>query len=105
MDFYKIKIKQITETADTVTIDLDVPAELKQQFSYKQGQHITVKTTINGKELRRAYSMSSSPLEHKLSVTVKKVEGGKVSSWLHDEVKVGDFMEVAPPDGLRGCRC
>lgn len=101
MEFYTLKIKEITaETADTVTLDFEIPENLREIFSYKQGQHITVRLQKDGHELRRSYSMSSSPLEaHRLAVTVKKVRGGTVSNFLHDSVKVGDTLEIAPPDG------
>lgn len=100
MDFFQLKIKQITpETPDTVTVEFEIPEELKSNFSYKQGQHITVRTHLNDKEIRRSYSMSSSPLESSFAVTVKKVEGGAMSGWIHDQLKAGDTVEVAPPDG------
>ncbi|MFN8304573.1 MAG: ferredoxin--NADP reductase [Saprospiraceae bacterium] len=100
MEFYALKIKQITpETADTVTIDFDVPEALRSVFTYHQGQYITLRVQLDGHELRRSYSMSSSPQEQRLAVTVKKVQGGKVSGFLHDSIKVGDTLEIAPPDG------
>ena len=101
MEFYALRIKQVTpETADTVTFEFEVPGELQEIFTYKQGQHITVRLQKDGHELRRSYSMSSSPLEKdRLAVTVKKVRGGQVSTTLHDSVKAGDTLEVAPPDG------
>lgn len=101
MEFHALKIKQITpETPDTVTIELDVPEHLNDAFAYKQGQHITVRVHQNDHELRRSYSMSSSPLEkNRLAVTVKKVQGGHVSTFLHDSLKAGDALEVAAPDG------
>lgn len=100
MEFFHLKVKGINpETADTVTIEFDIPEELNEKFKYKQGQYISLRTHLGGHELRRSYSMSSSPLDKKLAITVKKVAGGKVSSWLHDSVKAGDTLEVAPPDG------
>lgn len=101
MEFYALKIKQITpETPDTVTIELDIPDHLRDTFAYKQGQHITVRIQMGGHELRRSYSMSSSPLEQgRLAVTVKKVSGGQVSGFLHDTLKPGDTLEAAAPDG------
>jgi ring-1,2-phenylacetyl-CoA epoxidase subunit PaaE len=100
MDFYALPIRQITpETTDTVTIEFAIPEDLKDRFVYKQGQYITLKIQLNGQELRRSYSMSSSPLENKLAVTVKKVSGGKVSGYLHDKLKAGDTLEVALPEG------
>ncbi len=100
MDFFKLRIKSITpETADTVTLELDITPELAPLFQYKQGQYITIRHEADGHELRRSYSMSSSPSEDRLAVTVKKVSGGQVSSWLHDEIKEGDTVEVAAPQG------
>ncbi|MEQ1747770.1 MAG: ferredoxin--NADP reductase, partial [Saprospiraceae bacterium] len=68
-------------------------------FAYTQGQHITVRHHIGGHEVRRSYSMSSSPLEQRFAVTVKKVADGRMSGFLHDQVKPGDALEVAPPEG------
>lgn len=100
MEFYSLKIKEITpETPDSVTIDFDVPEELGPVFTYHQGQYVTLRVHLDGHELRRSYSMSSSPLEKRLAVTVKKVQGGKVSGYLHDQIKAGDSLEVAAPDG------
>ncbi len=100
MDFFELKIKSKTaETADTTTIELEIPLELQDLFHYKQGQYLTVRLNLNGHELRRSYSMSSSPLENRLAVTVKKVSGGQASSFLHDTVQVGDSLEVAAPQG------
>lgn len=100
MEFYALTIRQVTpETSDTVTLEFDIPENLKETFIYKEGQHITVRLHLDGHEIRRSYSMSSSPLENRLAVTVKKVEGGRASSYLHDVVKPGDTLEVAAPDG------
>lgn len=100
MEFYALKVKQvIPETADTVTLEFEIPEDLREKFTYKQGQHITIRIQQDGRELRRSYSMSSSPLEKRLAVTVKKVAGGNVSVFLHDVVKPGDTLEIAAPDG------
>ena len=100
MEFYPLKIKQLTpETSDTVTIEFDVAPELTDVFQFKQGQFITLRLHINDHEVRRSYSMSSSPTENKLAVTVKKVPGGKASTYLTEKAKVGDSIDCAPPDG------
>lgn len=100
MDFFQLKIKNKTaETSDTTTIELEIPDELRDLFTYKQGQYLTLRLHLNGHELRRSYSMSSSPLENRLAVTVKKVAGGKASTFLHDEAQIGDTLEIAPPAG------
>jgi ring-1,2-phenylacetyl-CoA epoxidase subunit PaaE len=100
MQFYPLKVTQITaETPDAKTFTLEVPAELREIFAYQQGQYITLKMELDGHELRRSYSMSSSPLDAQLAVTVKKVQGGRMSGYLHDQLQTGDVLPVAPPDG------
>jgi ring-1,2-phenylacetyl-CoA epoxidase subunit PaaE len=76
-----------------------VASDLKETFSYKAGQYLTIEVEINGNPERRAYSLSSSPTEDTLQFSVKKVEGGKVSNYLNDQVKVGDNLTVFPPEG------
>lgn len=98
--FHSLLVKQvINETSDTVTLTFDVPTELAEQYHFTQGQYLTLRFTIGGKEERRSYSMCSSPLEAGLSVTVKKVKNGKVSSHIFEKIKVGDSVEVMTPDG------
>lgn len=98
--FHNLKVKNtIKETADSTTLVFDVPADLADKFEYTQGQYLTLKFDLNGKEERRSYSMCSSPLEKDLAVTVKKVDGGKVSTHIHQNVKAGDSIEVMEPDG------
>ncbi|MDX1910168.1 MAG: FAD-binding oxidoreductase, partial [Saprospiraceae bacterium] len=100
MDFFTLKIKNKTaETPDSCTLEFEIPDELRDLFHYKQGQYVTLRLKDGERELRRSYSMSSSPLENRLAITVKKVAGGKVSTYLHDRLNAGDSLEVAPPDG------
>ncbi len=100
MEFHRLKIKdKKQETPDTVTITFNVPPEQKDLFNYQAGQYLTLKLNLNGQELRRAYSMSSAPFENCLSITVKKVRGGRASNWLHDTAAIGDVIEVAAPEG------
>lgn len=98
--FYKLPVKAVTkETSDAVTVTFEVPAQLKEAFQYTQGQYITLRMYVNGQEVRRAYSMCSSPLEKDLSVTVKRVPNGLMSNYLSGTLKPGDTMEVMPPEG------
>lgn len=98
--FHSLKIIDITrETTDAVSIAFEVPAALKADYSFKQGQYLTLRFTINGEELRRSYSICTSPLEGELRVAIKKVKLGKVSSYINDVVKVGDEVEVMVPMG------
>jgi ring-1,2-phenylacetyl-CoA epoxidase subunit PaaE len=101
LKFYILKVSNVVrETEDSVTLSFEINPELKEIFSYKHGQYITIKLPINGEENRRAYSISSSPVtDFELSVTIKKVDEGKVSRYINDIIKCGDFLEVMPPLG------
>ncbi len=98
--FYKLSIKDIQrETDKCVTINFDVPNELKEKFKFKAGQYLTLKTLINGEEVRRDYSICSSPKEHELKVAVKEVEKGSFSKFANRMLKANDILDVAPPRG------
>lgn len=88
------------ETVDAASLWLEVPTDLRQAFDYRPGQFIAISADIGGEEITRQYSLSSSPGEDDtLRITVKKVPGGRMSTWLVDQVKQGDVIEVAPPRG------
>ena len=98
--FYPLKIKAVKKTTrDCTIVTLDIPEEAKEEFKYRQGQHLTFKTTINGEEVRRSYSLCSSPLDNEWKVAVKKIEDGLFSTFVNDNLKVGDSLEVMPPHG------
>ena len=82
-----------------MTLTFEIPADLKEAFQFTQGQYLTLKFQLNGSEERRSYSMCSSPLESDISVTVKKVKNGKVSTHIHENIKAGDAIEAMQPDG------
>ena len=96
--FSPLTVKDIAqETADAISVSFEIPEELKETFSYTHGQYLTLKFVINGAEVRRAYSMCSSPLDDEITVTIKRVKKGLVSNHVHDNVKPGQQIEVAPP--------
>lgn len=99
--FNSLKVKDIKrETADAVSVAFDVPATLQIPYQYKQGQYITLKFTINGEELRRSYSICTSPYtEKELRVAIKEVKDGRVSSYINQKLKTGDLVEVMTPMG------
>lgn len=98
--FHPLRVKKIEkETDDCVSIEFDVPPDLKSIFEFRQGQNLTVKKILNGQELRRNYSICTSPFENKLKVAVKKVEGGAFSTWANDHLQPGDVLDVLPPTG------
>ncbi len=98
--FKNLKVKEITkETSDCVSITFEVPTDLKKDFEFEQGQNITLKKTINGEEIRRSYSICSSPFENELRVAVKKVDDGLFSTYANTSLQCGDELEVLPPTG------
>lgn len=98
--FFPLKVKDVVkETPEAVTLVFAVPDELQEAFAYKQGQYLTLKFHLNGQEVRRSYSMCSSPLEPDLAVTVKRVDSGMVSTYIHEQVESGQTIEVMPPEG------
>lgn len=99
--FHQLTVKEVTrETADCVSIAFQIPAHLSNEFAYLQGQYITFKLMVNGEEIRRSYSVCSSPLtDADLRVAVKAVKGGKGSVFLTEKVKAGDVLEVMTPMG------
>lgn len=98
--FYKLKVKDLVkETDDCTSIAFDVPEILAKDFTYKQGQYLTLRQTINGEEVRRSYSVCSSPLDGELRVAVKKIDGGKFSTFANDILQVGDELDAMPPMG------
>ena len=98
--FYSLKVSAVRAlTPSSVAITLDIPNDLKDDFTFDAGQHLTLKQTIDGQEVRRAYSISSSPNGTEMTVGIKKVAGGAFSVWANDILKSGDSMEVMPPKG------
>jgi ring-1,2-phenylacetyl-CoA epoxidase subunit PaaE len=98
--FHLLRVRKVEqETEDCVSIEFEVPEELKESFQFTQGQNLTIKKTFNGQELRRNYSICTSPYDNKLKVAVKKVEGGLFSTWANEELKAGDTLDVLPPTG------
>lgn len=98
--FYKIKVKNIQrETNECVSVGFDIPSDLKNTFEYKPGQHIIIKKQINGTELRRTYSICTSPNENELRIAIKKIDNGVFSGYVNSNLKVGEELEIMPPHG------
>ena len=98
--FHLLRVKKIQrETDDCVSISFEVPEDLINVFQFKQGQNLTIRKTIGGEELRRNYSICTSPFDQELKVAVKKVDGGLFSTYVNEELNEGDYLEVMPPTG------
>lgn len=98
--FHKLSVKNITkETENAVSISFNLPQNVKDEFSFKAGQYVTLKTTIDDEEIRRDYSICVPPSGDEFKVAVKKVEQGTFSVYANNNLEVGDTLEVAPPNG------
>ena len=93
LHFHPLKIKAIKkETTDCVSVLFDIPENLKEGFSFYQGQSLSMRTFINGEEVRRTYSLCSSPMDNEWRVAIKKQEKGLFSSFANEKLKVGDML-------------
>jgi ring-1,2-phenylacetyl-CoA epoxidase subunit PaaE len=98
--FYKLQIKEVKrETANAVSVVFNIPEELKSAYQFVAGQYINLKLTLDGKEIRRAYSICSSPNSSELRIAIKSVKQGTFSKFANDNLKAGDIIEVGQPEG------
>lgn len=100
--FHRLTVARVVrETADAVSLVLDVPEELVEAYSYEAGQFCNLRVEVDGEAHIRCYSMSSAPgVDARLQVTVKRVPGGIVSNWIVDRLRPGDAIDVSPPAGI-----
>lgn len=87
------------ETPYAVVLTFDVPAELADAYRFTQGQFLTLRTRIDGEEVRRSYSICSGVNEGRLSVAVKRVDGGRFSSFANEALESGAALDVMTPEG------
>ena len=99
-DFHKVNIQEVKqETANAVSVLFDIPEQLKQDFNFVSGQYVTLQTIINGEEVRRAYSICSTPKSNEIRVAIKAVENGTFSQYATTKLKAGDSIEISAPEG------
>ena len=102
--FHDLPVSNITpEAAGAVAITFQVPEDLRSGFNFKAGQFLTLRATIDGNDVRRSYSISSSQNSYvqngTLEVGIRPVQGGVFSNWAATQLKVGDVLRVMPADG------
>ncbi|SDG63545.1 2Fe-2S iron-sulfur cluster-binding protein [Psychroflexus sediminis] len=98
--FFPIKVKDVyKETEDCSVVTFDIPEDLKPDFKYNPGQHLTLKKDIDGEDVRRSYSLCSSPVDEEWKVAVKQIYEGKFSTYVNHKLKADDILEVMPPSG------
>lgn len=101
--FYPLNVQNIRKEAnDSVFITFEIPENDRTSFKFKQGQYLTIKHLHNGEDLRRSYSICDAPSEgnNTLSILVKHLEGGRVSTFLNQDLKIGDTLEIMQPTGM-----
>ena len=104
--YHSLKVSQVEPvTAEAVTVKFEIPSELAPQFKFKPGQFLGVKTMINGEEIRRSYSICSSVRSGEWQVAIKRVKGGKFSTWATQNLSAGMTLEVAEPAGRFTVNC
>jgi ring-1,2-phenylacetyl-CoA epoxidase subunit PaaE len=98
--FHRLAIAEIRrESRDAVSIKFDVPEHLAQHFDFQAGQYLTVKTEIDGEDVRRNYSICAAPHEGELRIAVKALAGGKFSTYANEVLRAGDWLDIMPAAG------
>ncbi len=98
--YHTLRIAEVRhETPECISVKFDVPPELAPEYRFVQGQHLGLRTTLGGEELRRSYSICSGIDDGEIRVAIKKVGGGKFSHWANEVLKPGDPIDVMTPEG------
>jgi len=101
--FHPLRVARVDrETRDAVAITFAVPDELADLYRFEPGQHLTLRTTVDGADVRRSYSICSAPRDGVLRIAVKRCTGGRFSTFANERLAVGDTLEVMPPLGHFG---
>jgi ring-1,2-phenylacetyl-CoA epoxidase subunit PaaE len=101
--FHRLAVNDLRrEAADAVSLSFAIPHDLTNEYRFNPGQYLTLRTMMDGEEVRRSYSICSGPDDGELRIAVKKVDGGAFSSWAADELKPGDELDVMTPTGRFG---
>jgi ring-1,2-phenylacetyl-CoA epoxidase subunit PaaE len=103
VEFHRLTVSDVRrETPEAVSIAFAVPPDLAGAYRFNPGQHITLRTQVDGNEVRRSYSICTMPEDHELRIAVKKVEGGLFSTLANERIKAGDAIDVMTPQGRFG---
>lgn len=99
-EFHKLTIAEVRrETADAVSIRFEIPDELKDAFKFQAGQHLTLRATMDGEDVRRNYSVCVAPSENEIRIAIKQMPAGRFSAWANANFREGQTIEVLPPLG------
>src|SRR5690348_4821799 len=100
LHFHPLKVKSVRpDTDEAVIVSFDVPEDIADEFRFTQGQHLTLRQSLEGVEHRRSYSICAGTSDGELRVGVRKVPGGLFSTWINESLKPGDTLQVMAPEG------
>jgi ring-1,2-phenylacetyl-CoA epoxidase subunit PaaE len=100
LHFHPLRVRAVRpDTEEAMVVTFDVPDELADAFRFTQGQYLTLRRRIDGEDVRRSYSICAGLDDGALRVGVRRVQGGRFSTWLHGHLKAGDVVECMPPQG------
>ena len=100
LHFHPLTVKSVRpDTDEAVIVSFDVPEDLSDAFRFTQGQHLTLRNSVAGSDERRSYSICSGVDDGELRVGIRKVPGGRFSTWVHESLKPGDTIQVMAPEG------
>jgi ring-1,2-phenylacetyl-CoA epoxidase subunit PaaE len=100
LKFHALRIAELQPDAeDAVAVTLEVPQELRSEYLGLPGQHVVLRTELDGEEVRRTYSLVNTPGEWPLRIVARVHENGRMSRHLAEQVKVGEQIDVLPPNG------
>ncbi|HZP87788.1 MAG TPA: 1,2-phenylacetyl-CoA epoxidase subunit PaaE [Burkholderiales bacterium] len=98
--FHRLRIAEVRrETAEALSVRFEVPRDLAADYAFVQGQHLTLRTQLNGQELRRSYSVCSGVDDGELRIAIKRVPGGLFSEWAMLQLRAGEAIDVLTPEG------
>ena len=101
--FHRLTVDDLRrESADAISMTFAIPRDLAEDYRFAPGQYLTLRSTLDGEEVRRSYSICSGPDDGELRIAVKRVDGGAFSSWASEELKPGDALDVMTPTGRFG---
>jgi len=102
-EFHTVPVAGVDRlTDDSVLIRFEVPDDLRDQFSFEPGQHLTVRTDLGGEGVRRNYSICSSATSDALAIAVKHLPGGAFSTFAMEQLQPGDSLDLMTPTGSFG---
>jgi ring-1,2-phenylacetyl-CoA epoxidase subunit PaaE len=98
--YHSLRVSDVRrETADCISVAFEVPAEQRDLFAFKSGQHLGIRAQIDNQDVRRSYSICRGPQSGELRVAIKKLPGGVFSTWAHEHLQAGMHLDIMPPMG------